>query len=158
MSTAARSSPSPSTNRLEDSSVGYALSYPTAWRVRDQVVTTEFSGGARCQAVEVVDFEPPPWSSIALLLHAFVQVCARPVGDGSSLDDFIRATYPGSFPTRFDLSAVNGHRAYRAAGPGADETIFLQTEAHRIQIVASAVTSPDRRSEIREVLDSVAVR
>jgi hypothetical protein len=168
-STAARNAPAVtarrkprSAHRLHDRAVGYSLRYPAGWRVRKQVVATEFARGAHCRSVEIVDFEPPALSGqSAAVLHAFVQVCSRRIEAGSSLGDFIRRTYPKELRAQADVITFGGHRAYRFVGPGNDTTIFLQTPAYRIQIVASAVTSADKRakrvSEVRAVLASFRI-
>src|SRR5262249_34120278 len=75
--------------RLEDRQVGYALLYPSDWSVEGQVAATEFAIGSRCRSVRVVDFEPAPGSGpAAQVRHSFVQVCAKPIEGGESLEDF----------------------------------------------------------------------
>jgi hypothetical protein len=150
--------------RLQDRLVGYSLRYPRSWKVKRQAVGgAEFVTGARCASVRVVDFEPPPESGAGgggFLRHSFVQVCARGLTDRSSLDEFMRQTYPRSLRAQFELAKVGGVRAYTARKR--DQTvIFLQTDDYRIQILASVVASPEklatRRAQVRRILGSFAL-
>jgi hypothetical protein len=51
--------------------------------------------------------------------------------------------------------------AYRTKGPGPNATIFLQTDAHRLQIVAAVVAAPKnhavREAQVRRILASFAL-
>lgn len=150
--------------RLRDDLVGYSLRYPRGWKVKRQPVGgTEFATGGQCTTVQVVDFEPPPESGAGgggFLRHSFLQVCARGLTDRSSLDEFMRRTYPGSLRAQFELVNVGGVRAYTARKR--DQTvIFLQTDDHRIQILASVVADAERlatrRAQVRRILGSFAL-
>jgi hypothetical protein len=141
--------------QLRDNLVGYSLRYPRGWKVeRRPVGGTEFSAGARCRSVRVVDFEPPPDSGAGFVLHSFVQVCARRLADGSSLEEFMRTTYGDSFLEEFDSAKVGGVGAY-AARKTDQSVIFLQTNDHRIQIhsavVADAEKRATRRAQVRRI-------
>jgi hypothetical protein len=146
--------------RLRDELVGYSLRYPRGWEVtRRPVGGTEFAAGARCRSVHVVDFAPPPESGGGFILHSFVQVCARPLTGGSSLDDFMRHTYRDSLLAQFEVTKLGGVRAY-AARKGDQNLIFLQTGAYRLQLYTSVVAAPAkravRRAQVRGVLRSFA--
>jgi hypothetical protein len=151
-----------SLSRLENAEVGYSLRHPAEWRVRGQVVATDFARGARCEAVEVVDGEPPADSGpAAFVRRSFVQICNRPVTDGLALDEFMRRAYGASLAAQWRPVELGGRRGYQTGGQVEQTTIFLQTRAHRIQIVAGVQTLPDRRAqraaETQAILDSFAV-
>jgi hypothetical protein len=125
------------------------------------VVATDFARGARCEAVEVVDGEPPPDSGpAAFVRRSFVQICSRPVTDGLALDEFMRRTYHGALSAGWRPVELGGRRGHQAGG-AERTTIFLQTRAHRIQVVAAVQTLPDRRAqragEMKAILASFAV-
>lgn len=150
--------------RLRDDMVGYSFRYPRGWKVKRKAVGgTEFATGARCTSVQVVDFEPPPESGAGgggFLRRSFVQICARGLTERSSLDEFMRRTYPGSLRAQFELLKAGGVRAYAARKK--DQTvIFLQSDEHRIQILASVVAEPERlatrRAQVRRILGSFAL-
>jgi hypothetical protein len=154
------SSPNPGpASQLRDADVGYSLTYPDGWYVRGQLVATEFATGARCRSVEVVDYQPPPDSGPAgSLLHSLVQVCARRLGDRSSLEEFMRQTYGNAFDDQFHAARVGDLPGYRSLEQDTS-TAFLQTADHRLQIVTAVVAAPDkrrqRRAEVQEILDRV---
>ncbi len=148
-------------NRLTSDEVGYSLGYPADWQVTRQTVATEFARGAECRSVEVVDFEPPPDAGpAAMVLRSFVQVCAKPIAPGSSLDDFMRLTYGDALADLFQATEVAGLPAYRAGGEE-QGTIFVQTDRHRMEVV-SAVVAPDpdlhaqRLAQVRRILGSLS--
>lgn len=151
-----------SMGRLENPEVGYSLLYPGDWQLRGQVMATEFANGAQCESVEVVDFQPPPEAGPgAFVLHSFVQVCAKPLTDSSTLDDFMRRTYGDALAGLFQMMELDGVRAYRATNEDLDVTIFLQTNDYRVQIVSSVEADPDQRSErisqVQTILDSLSL-
>jgi hypothetical protein len=148
------------TRVLRDAAAGYSLAYPSGWETRGPVIATEFAAAADCRSVEIVDREPgPPAGPGAEVLHSFVQVCAAPLTDGASLDEFIRATY-GDPATRFRPTELAGVLAY-AAERDEGATYFLQTETHRIQVVTAVVAGPPegprRLAEVAAVLDSLSL-
>lgn len=154
------STPTPlSMKRLENARIGYSLSYPADWQVRGYILATAFARGAQCESVEVVDSQPPPGSGAASILHSFVQICARPLTDNLTLDDFMRQTYGNAFTTQFQVAPLAGIQAYRAINTN-QETWFLQTKGYRIQIVASVVAAPDKQdarfSQVQQILASLS--
>jgi hypothetical protein len=149
-------------NRFENPRVGYSLLYPAAWQVRGQIVATEFARLAHCESVEIVDFQPSADSGpAAFVLHSFVQICSQPLTDALSLDDFMRQTYGGALAAQFQVTELDGLRAYRAMRAPGETTIFLQTNRYRIQIASSVNTHPhnerERVSQVQQVLDSFAI-
>jgi len=162
-SAAASSESTPaSIGRLENAEVGYSLLYPTDWRIAAKVVATEFANTGQCESVGVVDAAPPPGSGPApFILRSFVQICVKPVTDGLSLDEFMRRTYGPALFRSFSPAQLGGRPGYRADAGAAQTTIFLQTRAHRIQIVAGVKTGADletrRAAEVRAILDSVSI-
>jgi hypothetical protein len=147
-----------SMKRLENARIGYSLSYPADWQVRGYILATAFAKGAQCESVEVVDFQPPPGSGAGFILHSFVQICAKPLMDNLTLDDFMRQTYGNTFTTQFQVTHLAGMQAYRARNT--EGTWFLQTKGYRIQIVASVVAAPDkqdaRSSQVHQILASLS--
>lgn len=138
--------------------MGYSLAYPRDWHVTSRVVATEFASDAQCESVQIIDSGPPPESgSIAVVLRSFVQVCRRPVADGSTLSQFMRRTY-GEQLRLFESTELGGHSAFRTKSREADTTIFVQTDVHRLQVVASVNTDarmqPQRLREVQDILDS----
>ena len=136
--------------------------YPGDWQVGGNIQATEFADGAKCQSVEIIDLQSgPPPAPGAFILHSFVQVCARPVTDGLTLDEFMRQTYGDTLLDRFARVELNGIPVYEASGQAPDRTLFLQTEKHRLQIVASVVAEPEKRSErlaqVQQILESFSV-
>jgi hypothetical protein len=153
--------PPASVSRLENPEVGYSLRYPADWRIAGQLVATEFANAARCESVRVVDAEPPADSGpAAFVLRSFVQICAVPVTDGLSLDEFMGRTYGPALSGLFSPTPVGGWPGYRADGGASQSIIVLQTRGHRIQIVSGVTTRPDlaarRAAEVRAILDSLS--
>jgi hypothetical protein len=151
-----------SIGRLENIAVGYSLHYPAGWRIASQVVATEFASAARCESVSVVDSEPPAGSGPApSVLRSFVQICARPATDGLSLDEFMRRTYGPALLRSFSAAQLGSRPGYRADSGAAQTTIFLQTRAHRLQIVTGVKAGADlearRAAEVRAILDSFSI-
>jgi len=148
--------------RLVNATVGYSLDYPPDWKVQGQVVATDFALGAQCQSVEIVDFLPPEGSGPgAVILHSFVQICARPLGDGLTLEAFMRQTYGEALGTQFEATQLGDVPAYRTKLNGPDATVFVHTDRYRLQIVSAVVAEPAmeeaRAAEIRQVLESLVV-
>ena len=135
---------------LRNSTVGFRLTYPRSWHVVRHVVATEFAAGSACQSVQVVDFRPPPGSGPgAQVLQSFVQICWKRLSGGDSLADFVEKTYGRKASSLFERTALRRVPAYRTKAPGPNATIFLQTDAHRIQIVVAVVAAPKNRA-VRE--------
>jgi hypothetical protein len=152
----------PANRILRNSTVGFRLTYPRSWHVGRQVVATEFAAGAACQSVQVVDFRPPPGSGPgAQALQSFVQICWRRLSGGDSLADFVEKTYGRKASSLFERIELSRVPAYRTKGPGPNATIFLQTDAHRLQIVAGVVAAPKNRpvreAQVRRILASFAL-
>jgi hypothetical protein len=126
------------------------------------VGATAFATGARCRSVQIVDFAPPPGSGSGAggILHSFVQVCARRLTDGWSIDEFMRETYSGPLLEQFEPSELAGVRAYRS-GKEDQDLIFLQTDDHRIQVYTSVVADRKKRArrqtQVRGVLRSFSL-
>ena len=126
-------------------------------------MATQFARGSKCESVEVVDFEPPADSgSAARLLRSFVQICARPLVDGSSLEDFLRQTYGDAFHQQFQASTLGGGPAYQTTSEMTGRTIFLQTPRFRLQINTAIVAASERRSErhsqVERILESFSLQ
>jgi len=144
---------------LRNTSVGFRLTYPRGWKVVRQVVATEFAVGATCQSVQMIDFEPASDSGPgAKVLQSFVQICWKRLSGGESLARFVERTYGAEAARLFERTELGGVPAYRTKGDGPNVTIFLQTDAHRIQIVASVVAEPTkrvlRRAQVQRILAS----
>jgi len=142
---------------LANTSIGFRLAFPDDWQLHGQVVATEFAEGAGCQSVETIDHQPSEGST-ALILHSFVQICARPLEDTLTLDQFMLQTY-GNLPgERFEPVELSGQPAYRSRKEGADATIFVQTENYRIQIVSAVAADPEvfsiRTAQVQAILES----
>jgi hypothetical protein len=152
--TAIPSSP-PAAQRLIDTQAGYSLSYPSDWQLQGQVLSTEFAAGAQCQSVEIIDYEPAGESGPAPgILHSFVQVCAQSLGDGLTLDAFMRQTYGQSLGS-FERVEVSGIPAYQTSAQPLERMIFLQTQSHRLQIAAAVVAAPERRAERQGQMEAI---
>ena len=152
----------PASRTLKNTSVGFRLTYPRGWKIVRQVVATEFAVGAACQSVQVIDSQPPPNSGPgAKVLQSFVQLCAKRLSGGESLAEFIDKTYGGTASGLLGRTELGGVPAYRTKGNGLNATIFLQTDAHRIQIVASVVAEPKKRAarqaQVQRILASFSV-
>ena len=133
---------------VRNSKVGYSLFYPEGWSVTGQVVATEFAVDAPCRSVRVVDFEPPPDAGPgAEVLQSFVQVCWKPLSDGSTLHEFMRSTYGAAYLELFRRLELGGVLAYRRSEGGGSTTTFLQTGEHRIQVVSAVRAAPDKRAK-----------
>lgn len=149
--------------RLADADTGYTLIHPRGWRPEGRVLATSFGIGAACRSVRVVDREPPPDSGggSASLLQAVVQLCARPLErPASSLEEFLRRTYPPALRDQFVRTRVAGLAAFRS-GDAADGLVLLQTRRHRIEIVTAVVADDAHRArrlaQVRRILRSLAV-
>jgi len=147
----------PGFQMLTNPAAGYRLIFPDDWQLRGKVVATEFAATAECQAVEIVDFQPPEDSS-ALILLSLVQICARPLGDTLALDQFMLQTY-GTLPgEQFEPVEFSGQPAYRSRKEGPDTTIFVQTENYRIQIVSAVAAEPEvlpiRAAQVQAILET----
>ena len=144
--------------RLVNASVGYSLDYPSDWQLRGQVVATEFASDAECQGVQIIDFQPPQGSG-ARILHSFVQICARPLEDALTLEQFMIQTYSNLLGEQFEPVKFAGRSAYRTRNAGSDTTTFLQTQNHRIQIVSAVAAEPDgfpiRAAQVEAILASL---
>lgn len=148
--------------QLSDPTLGLSLAYPPDWTVDGVVVATQFSAGARCRSVRIVDFEPPADSGAAAPLeHSFVQVCGRPVAAGVSLDAYMRETYGESLAQRFVQMDLNGTRAYRSRGHDATRMIFARSTAGLVQIVAGVSSAPEleavRRAQVERILGGLTL-
>ena len=144
---------------LTNSSVGFSLGIPPGWKVTGQVVATEFAAGAACQSVRIVDLQPPPDSGPgAKVLQSFVQICWKRLSGGESFARFVEKTYGERATELLERTELDGVPAYRTKGDGPNLTIFLQTDDHRIQIVASVVAEPMeralRRAQVQRILAS----
>ena len=141
---------------LTNDRVGYSLSYPAAWRVTGKVVATQFAAGASCQTVRIVDAASP-----SFVRQSFVQLCSKPIADGSSLAAFMRRTYGARLSSFFVRTTLGGEPAYRSRGQNANRTFFVQSADHRIQIVAGVVASPARRparlAQVNRILRSFSI-
>ena len=131
------------TRTLTNARAGYTLSYPRGWKVRREVVATQFGAGAPCQSVVVVDSAAD--AGPADIRQSFVQLCWRPVAGGTSLDSYMRKTYRTQLPRLFRKTRLGGVRAYATRGRPASRTFFVQGNGHRLQIVATVDTIPARR-------------
>lgn len=146
---------------LRNTLVGFRLTYPRGWRVVRKVIATEFAVGATCQSVQMIDFASASDSGPgAKVLQSFVQICWRRVSGGETLPRFVDRTYGTHAERLLEQTTFGGVPAYRTKDGEPNGTIFLQTNAHRIQIVASVVAEPakrDMRSEqVRRILASFA--
>jgi len=142
--------------RLENPQVGYSLRYPQDWQVRGRVVATEFAQSAQCESVEVVDFQPPPETGpSAVILHSFVQICAKPQANAATLEDFLRQTYGEAFAVHFQRTDLHGIHAYQARNESGSTTIFLQTREYRLQIVSTVVANAAKRSKRRAEAEAI---
>lgn len=150
-----------STNVLENPKIGYSLLYPDDWHVSGYVKWTEFANGSQCESVEVVDLQPPPGSGAGFILHSFVQICAKPLIDRLTLDDFMRQTY-GDTVSQFQVADLAGMRAYRSVNAEQNTTWFLQTNRYRIQIATAVVSKPDKQdmrlSQVQQILASLSFK
>jgi hypothetical protein len=147
---------------LRSTSVGFRLTYPLGWKVVRQVVATEFAAGAVCKSVRIVDFEPPPDSGPgAQVLQSFVQLCWKRVSGGESLTEFVEKTYGDRASRLLERIELGRLSAYRTKGNRLNTTIFLQTDAHRLQIVAVVVAEPAkvslRRAQVQRILESFSL-
>jgi hypothetical protein len=141
---------------LTNDRVGFSLSYPRAWHVTGKVVATQFSAGASCQTVRVVDH-----TSLSLVRQSYVQLCWKRITDGSSLAAFMRRTYGARLSSFFVRTRLGGGPAYRSRGQNTNRTFFVQTATYRIQIVAGVVASPARRparlAQVNRILRSFTI-
>jgi hypothetical protein len=163
VSTAATQTETASTGGiLVDDEVGYSLSYPRTWKVAGALVATQFGAGADCRSVEIVDREPPPDAGPgAQVLSSLVQVCSRRLTDGPRLEEFLRRTYDEAILARFRRTKVGGARAF-TTGAAVNSITFLETDAHRLQVVTAVVADPAEReqriTEVEAVLESFSLR
>lgn len=148
--------------QLSDPALGLSLSYPPDWTANGPVVATQFSAGARCRSVRIVDFEPPAASGAAAALeHAYVQVCGRAIPDGVSLDAYMQQTYGESLARQFAQMDLNGTRAYRSRGQGASRMIYARSATGLVQIVAgvsaAAENAAERRAQVERILGGLTL-
>jgi hypothetical protein len=143
---------------LTSPSPGFRLTFPDDWQLRGQVVATEFAAGAECQSVEIVDFQPPE-GSMALILHSLVQICAQPLTDALTLEQFMIRSYGALLGEQFETMDFSGQSAYHTLAVGPDAAVFLQTRKHRIQIVSAVAAEPNlypvREAQIVAILRSI---
>jgi hypothetical protein len=147
---------------LEDPAVGFSLDYPANWSVEGQAIATQFAVGARCRSVRLIDFESPPDSGAAApMQQSFMQVCAKPLEQHDSLDQYMQRVYGASLDQTFEIKDLNGARTYQAKIQGYTRTIFAQAKDGLIQIVASVATSPDkfpeRKAQVERILASLSL-
>lgn len=148
---------------LRNTSVGFSLSIPRGWKMTGQVVATEFAAGAACQSVRIVDFEPRADAGPgAKVLQSFVQICWKRLSGDESLAGFVEKTYGGKSAGLLERTELGGVPAYRTKGNGLNATIFLQTDAHRIQIAAAVVAEAKKRiarqAQVQRILASFSVK
>ena len=148
----------PGFKSLVNATGGYRLTFPDDWQLRGQVVATEFAEGAECQSVETIDYQPPEGST-ALILHSLVQICAQPLTDALTLEQFMIRSYGALLGEQFETMDFSGQSAYHTRAEGPDATVFLQTQKHRIQIVSAVAAEPDlypaREAQVVAILRSI---
>jgi hypothetical protein len=152
----------PASKRLVNNRVGYSLAYPRTWKLEKRVVSTGFAAAAACQSVRIVDFAPPEDSGpSAMMRQSLVQICWKPVGDGSSLERFMEQTYGDRLTMLFDRTRFAGAPAFRAANQGTNSTLFLQTGGFRLQVVTSVAADGGnealRSGQVRRILSSFSL-
>jgi len=151
-------SPHAQTRLLENKEVGYSLLYPADWMIAAQVIATEFALDAECQSVQIIDFQPPQGSG-ARILYSFVQICARPLEDALTLEQFMILTYGNLLGEQFEPVMFGGRSAYPTRNAGSDTTTFLHTQNHRVQIVSAVAAEPDvfpiRAAQVEAILASL---
>jgi hypothetical protein len=148
--------------RLSDATIGFSLLYPGEWSVDGQVIATEFSSGAVCCSVRMIDFEPPPDSGAAAPVEqSYVQVCAKPLELNDSLDQYMRRVYGESLDQIFVITDLNGTRAYQAKSQGRAQTIFAENQSGLVQIVTFVTAAPEqlpeRQAQVETILGSVTL-
>jgi hypothetical protein len=150
--------PTPGFLLLTVPALGFSLIFPDDWQLHGQVIATEFADGAACQSAEIIDFQPPEGST-ALILRSLVQICARPLEDALTLNQFMRETYSGLVEEQFEPVSLSGHPAYRSRTEGPDATVFVQTDDYRIQIVSAVAAEPEaslmRTAQVHAILESL---
>ena len=150
----------------QNSEVGFSISYPANWQIRDKIIATQFSASdAKCQSIEIVD---SPVSGIsgggAAFFHSGVQICTKILKDDLTLDQFMQETYKDNLSKWFAKTKLNDMLVYQEL-PGvsmAVKHIFLQTSAYRLEINAFAVgMNPDqtvqRVAQVKEILQSFSL-
>jgi hypothetical protein len=141
---------------LRNERVGYSLLYPRGWKVAAKLVATQFTAHARCQSVRVVDRAGP-----TELRRSLVQICWKPITDGSSLAAFMRRTYGSRLSHLFTRATLGGAPAFRTRSGNRNRTFFVQTKRYRMQIVASVVAAPARRArrlaQVNRILTSFSL-
>ena len=141
---------------LRNTSVGFTLTYPRGWRVVRKVIATEFAVGATCQSVQMIDFASASDSGPgAKVLQSFVQICWRRMSGGETLPRFVERTYGTHAGRLLERTTFGGVPAYRTKDDEPNGTIFLQTDAHRIQIVASVIAEQAKRAMRREQVQRI---
>jgi hypothetical protein len=126
---------------LTNGRVGYSLLYPRGWKIAGKVVATQFAARARCRSVRVVDRAGP-----AEVRQSVVQICWKPITDGSSLVAFMRRTYRSRLSGLFARTTLGGLPAYRTKSRKGNRTFFVQAKKYRMQILASVIAAPPRRA------------
>ena len=150
-------------SRLANEEVGYSLVYPSEWTVRGQVVWRQFANdpNAQCRSVEVTDAQLPPGSGIPFEPHSNVQVCAKPLTDTLSLDEFMHQIYNDGRLADFEIVDLNGTTVYRTTSEVLTSIVFLQTKDYRLEILTTVATLPDkmaeRFSQVQAIIDSFQV-
>jgi len=146
----------PRLRTLTNDRIGYSLSYPRAWRIAAKVVATQFAARTRCQTVRVVDR-----AGLAEVRQSFVQLCWKPINDGSSLDGFMRSTYGSRLGQLFMRASLGGVPAYRTKTGSTNRTFFVQTKkGYRLQILTAVVAAPTKRririAQVNRILASLS--
>jgi hypothetical protein len=145
----------PRLRTLTNDRIGYSLSYPRAWRIAAKVVATQFAARTRCQTVRVVD------RAGLAEVQQFVQLCWKPINDGSSLDGFMRSTYGSRLGQLFMRASLGGVPAYRTKTGSTNRTFFVQTKkGYRLQILTAVVAAPTKRririAQVNRILASLS--
>ena len=158
LSTTLEPASTPGFQLIANAALGYRLAFPNDWDLRGQVVATEFALEAECQSVQVIDFQPLEGSG-AVIRHSFVQICARPLEDALTLEQFMIQTYGSLLGEQFEPVMFGGRSAYRTRNAGSDPTTFLHTQNHRVQIVSAVAAEPDvfpiRAAQVEAILASL---
>jgi hypothetical protein len=151
---------------LEDPVIGFSLHYPADWLIDVQVVATQFAVGAHCRSVRFVEFEPPADSGAAApMQQSLVQVCAKPLKQDNSLDQYMHRVYGESLRQTFVImdfgGDFSGTRSYQTKAEGQSKTIFTQNRNILLQITAAVAASPEklpeRQAQVERILGSLAL-
>jgi hypothetical protein len=78
------------------------------------------------------------------------------------LEGFLRGIYGASDENRFEPIAIGGRPGYRVHESDHPSVLFVQTDTHRIQIVAAVATDPERaglrRAQVARIVESLVFR